>query len=433
MDAAELVPPALLNGPGYRVDADVPLIGYQARFLIRTPYGEIPAESVEMLAVRIAEMPAVEALHDASVTATLARATDDAARAAGNSVLRIATNPVATVTGLPAGVARYFVRQWRKLDDRLTRLGDRVHRGLAEDGNPYSNAEGPLTATRVGDPAPRPWYRKPAKETERLVRSEVGYGRARRELAHELGIDPATSNPLLRPRLDALAWASAGGRTAGSLALGGIGVNAGAVLDQVGQIDEVVWTLDPEDLRARNEGRLSGQCRDALQRRRFLRHGPFTPALQTRLVDALRELAPAQGCEALLDVALMTGSEVEARFLINALRLSHAYLGAAAANVELVPTGATLALRTRSGEWILPLPVDHLSWTGEVREFFDAAEPLTGERTVLVSGGVSLLTQRELTRRGYSLVAHLPYPDSPPYAASPSRSSGAAAPAAAAR
>lgn len=70
LDAADLVMPALLHGPGYRVDPDVPVVGYQARFLIRTPWGQIPAESREMLALRIAEMPAVEALHDASVSET---------------------------------------------------------------------------------------------------------------------------------------------------------------------------------------------------------------------------------------------------------------------------------------------------------------------------------------------------------------------------
>src|SRR5690606_21251425 len=149
----------------------------------------------------------------------------------------------------------------------------------------------------------------------------------------------------------------------------------------------------------------SAHCQDARQRRRFLRHRPFTPALQTRLVELLRELSPAQGCEALLDVALMSGSEVEARFLINTLRLTHAWLGTAAKGIRLVPIGATLELHAASGECLLPLPVDHLSWTQEVRDFFDATPPPCAQGSVLTSGSVSLLAQRELTRRGYSLIA----------------------------
>lgn len=413
LDAAELVMPALLHGPGYRVDPDVPVVGYQARFRIRTSWGDIPAESREMLAVRIAEMPAVEALHDASVTEVLAQASSEAAVSLAHGLARIASQPMATVTGLPGGVARYFIRQWRKLDQRVTRLGDRIQRSLGEDGNPYSNAEGPLTATRVSDPEPRPWYRKPARETSRLVRSELGYSRARRELAQKLGIDPSTSNPLLRPRLDALAWISASGRTLGSLALGGLDGGLEEVAGQVGQIDDIVWALDPDDLLARNEALLSAYCSDARQRRRFLRHRPFTPLLQTRMVELLHELAPAAGCEALLDVALMSGDEVEARFLINALRLTAAYLGDTRRSIRLVPIGATLEIHAASGECLLPLPLDHLSWTQQIRDFFDADPAPCVQGTVLTSGALSSLAQRQLTRRGYSLVQNLPLPAAP--------------------
>src|SRR5687768_7985107 len=66
LDAAELVEASLLSGPGYTVAPQAQVLGYQARFVIRTPYGEVPAESVEMLAVRVAEMPAVDAIHAAS-------------------------------------------------------------------------------------------------------------------------------------------------------------------------------------------------------------------------------------------------------------------------------------------------------------------------------------------------------------------------------
>ena len=427
LDAADLVSPALLSGPGYHVDPEVQVIGYHARFKIRTPHGEIHAESVEMLGVRIAEMPAVEALHQSDISATLARATGEATLAAGASLARIATRPVATIIGIPRGVARYFSRQWNRLDARVTRLGDSAHRRIAEDGNPYSNAEGPMTSTRVTDREARRWYHKPAREAEGLVRGELGYGKARRALAQALSIDPATSNPLLVPRLDALAWVRASGSKVGSIALGGLDEISETLAD-VAKFDEVVWTLDPEDLRARNDTRLAPWCLHEMQRRQFLRHGAFTPTLQTHLADLIHELAPAQGCEALLDVALMAGSEVEARFLVNALRLTRAHLGAAATGIDLIPLGAALAIRSREGEWLLPLPVDFLTWSEEIQQFFDQMPNQHGERTVLVSGSISLRAQRELTQRGFSLIAHLPYPPgAPPYAASPAQPDSTAA------
>jgi hypothetical protein len=62
-----------------------------------------------------------------------------------------------------------------------------------------------------------------------------------------------------------------------------------------------------------------------------------------------------------------------------------------------------------------------------MRRFFDAEHVATKPRTLLVTGEISMRAQRELTRRGWSLVPHLPYPDSPPYAPSPA-APGKAAP-----
>ena len=111
--------------------------------------------------------------------------------------------------------------------------------------------------------------------------------------------------------------------------------------------------------------------------------------------------------------------EQEARFLVNALRLLQHHLGERARGGRLQPLGATLAFISREGELVLPLAVDHLSWTGQMQRFFDQASVAVTPRTVLVTGAISLPAQRALTQRGWSLVPHLPYPDAPPYAPSP--------------
>ena len=419
LDAAELVEPSLLSGPGYTVDTKAQVLGYQARFHIRTSYGEIPAESVEMLALRIAEMPAVDAIHDASVSQVLAQSAANTARDSGNALLRVAQHPIQTVTGLPRGVATYFGRKLRQIGERASKLGDKAWLRIGQDGNPYRDAEGPMTATRVGDAPDRAWYEKPAKELTRLAKGELNYGSARRAWAAELGIDPGTSNPLIAPRLNALAWSAVGGGQIGGLGLGQLGTTVTRTLSEVGRVDDAVWELDPVDLRALNRARISPWCTDETLLRRFLRHGAFGASLQTALVEQVRELAPASGCDALLETALMAGNEQEARFVVNAIALLRQHLGDAARGGALVPVGATLAFRATDGELLLPLPVDRVSWTEEMRDFFDRNSVRGAKRTVLVTGAISLLAQRELTDRGFSLVAHLPYPGAPAYAPSP--------------
>jgi hypothetical protein len=419
LDAVELVGPALLHGPGYSVAPQAPVVGYQARFTLRTKYGEIEAGSVEMLGVRIAEVPALEALYGEEVSAVLAKTAAQSVQDSGNALWQLVRHPVATVAGLPRGVARYFGERLRKLGERAQKLGDRAHRRVAEDGSPYDHPQGPMSAGRPPSRAERTWRDKSRKELLNLVKGELDYGSARRQWAQRLGIDPQTSNPLIGPRLDALAWAAVASRRGVGHALGAFGPAANEVLGTGGKVHAAVWSLAPADLRARNRARISPWCRDETLLRRFLQHKAFSATLQTSLSESLRALAPASGCEALLETALMAQDEQEGRFVVNALRLLRQHLGRAAVGGELLPLGATVIYRAPDGELVLPLAVDRLSWTRQMSDFFDADRLRADGRTLLVTGSISLRAQRELTQRGWSLVPHLPYPGAPPYAVSP--------------
>lgn len=419
LDAAELVSPSLLNGPGYAVAPQARVLGYQARFVLRTDYGEIEAESVEMLALRIAELPAVEALHRAEASAVFAQALADGARAQAAALGQVARRPVRTLVELPKGVARYFGERLRRVGQRARKLGDRAARALTQDGDPYDAVDGAISAGRTPGAAERRWHDKPRREVLNLARGELDHSRARRAWAHRLGIDPDTTNPLIRPRLDALGWVAVGGEQGARAALDLLGAGASQALDLGGRIHAAVWTLDLPELRARNRARVSPWCRDEPLLRRFLLHKPFAAQLQTELVETVRAIAPVRGCEALLETVLMAATEAEARFLVNALHLLRHHLGARAQGGELRPLGATLVFLAADGELVLPLPVDYLSWTAQMRRFFDSARVAVTPRTLLVTGSLSLRAQRELTARGWSLVSHVRYPGAPPYAPSP--------------
>ena len=65
---------------------------------------------------------------------------------------------------------------------------------------------------------------------------------------------------------------------------------------------------------------------------------------------------------------------------------------------------------------MLPLPVDRLSWTAEVRDFLDRKEFQRGNKTVLIAGSASLQARRGLGERGWSIVTRARWSGSPPYA-----------------
>lgn len=410
--AADLVAPALLAGPGYRVDPEVPVVGFMARFTLLTEGEPLIADSIELLEERAIEMAALDALDDTGHGEAFLRAAGDSVTSRARAVARVVREPVASVVGLPAGVLRYFQKEVSKWGGRFSKHGDRVAQSARNDGDPY-DIDGPMTGGREHRPPrpDRPWYASAGKEVVRQAEDAVSHGRARRALARNLGIDPytATRNPMLNERLDRLAWSAAAGQFGVDQALAVLPVGGREFIGQGERLNELVWSLDPDDLRARNREVLERWCGDDFQIRRFVRHRAFLGSVQTRMVDALDALAPAAGCEHLLDLALAAHHDVEARFVANALRLAAGYLGEAGRSARLDVAGAGLTLATRDGRVVLPLPVDYLSWTRTADDFFGLPELATGTRVLLLTGTLSDRALRELTARGWDVVTRVPY------------------------
>lgn len=425
--AADLVAPSLLSGPGWLVDSEVPVRGYQARFTIRSRWGALQADSIELLAVRVAEMPAVERLHRAGVTRVVLESAEARAGEPVEAMSAIAHDPTRTMTGLPGGIARYFSERWQKLRTQARRLGDRGHDLVLESGSPYDDAGGPLGAAADERPdRKRSWARKRGRDVMREVENEVSLPGARRSLAARLGVDPGTRNPLIAPRLDALAWAEASGRFAAGEVLSLLGADAVDVMSQAVQVNRLVLEEAPEQVRVRNQQRLAQHCLDERLLRAFIREKAYSASLQSDFTDLFVGMHAASGCEALLETALMAGDEAQGRFIVNALRLLAHQLGDEAAGGRFVPQGALLAYETTSGEFVLPLAVDWLAWTDEMARWFALpAIDRRPQRTLLVSGGISERAARELTARGWSLVERVPY-DGAPSRLDPSRYAGSA-------
>ena len=422
IDAASLVQPALLSGPGFSVDPHVELRGYMGHFKLDTRFGPLTAESVAVLAERVAELPALEALEQATHSDAFIQAAQGKLVATSEALRHIVMHPVDTMLGLPAGVARYFGAQLKKYAGRAQRLSDRAARKLGTDGDPYPSDEGPMTDARddagksaAGKPD-KTWYTRIGRELEREVKRQLKYNQVKRELAARLGIDPHSGNPYIQQRLESLAWVGASGNYSATAALGAIGGVGATVLTEGGRVNEIVWKLSPDDLRERNNERLRAYCRDELLMRWFLRRGAFSPTLQTGLIDGLDALKPAAGGDALLELGMTANSPLEARFLVDALRMLAAHLGPRAHAGQLRPIGAGLVYVTADGALLLPLPVDRLSWTPEVRDFLDRSEFRVVEKTALIAGEASLAARRGLSERGWHVATHVQWPASPPYA-----------------
>ncbi len=468
--AAQLAPPALLDGPNYKVIPEVQIRGFMAHFIIDTPYGPLHADSVQLLGIRVGEIPAIETLEDASHKGAFAHALAERGKKTGNAIINVISHPVDSITGLPMGVVRYFKKQIDLWSGRAQSASDRAGRKFENKGDPYRAPKGPMTAARevehghstvsVGDvsqteetqtevtkdvagpvpsgsetaqdttasaetvePIPPPdddkknraWYARAGSEVGRETKRYLKYNQARNEIAKYLGIDPNTSNPYVVERLDSLAWAATWGNFSAGEALGAIAGPAAEVITDSGLVNQYVLTHTPEQIRERNEKNLAAVCSDEYDIRVFSRRGGFNGTLRTRFTDSLVKLKPASGCNELLELAATTHGEVEARYLVDALALIERHAPKTAGG-KLLIAGAAIAWLTPDGKLLLPLPVDYLSWTADIDEFFNSREFVCSDKTALIGGYISPLALQKLGERGWRVTVRTPYAGAPSYA-----------------
>ena len=422
LPAAALLQPALLSGPDFRVLPEVRVRGYMAQYVIDTKYGPLRADSSEVLAVRIAELPALDALDRASRSQAFAHALAARGRKTGAAIVNVFAHPVATVTGLPGGVARYFGAKWDLWTGRAQSVADRSSREFENKGDPYRAPLGPMTAARAApadvadarEAKNHAWYARAGSEASRETKRYLKYGQERRDMAKVLGIDPNSTNPLLDEKLDALAWAAVWGNFSAGAALGNVAGTAADVVSWTGKLNQYVLEKPPEQLREENRARLAKFCSDDFAVRQFLRRGGFTDTLRTALAQSLETLAPRDGCNALVELGATTHGEIEARYLVDALKMIERESDAR--DGTLLVIGAALAWRTPSGRMLLPLPVDYLSWNAQLAQFFDQPAFASADKRALIAGEASELAQRQLTQRGWSLQPRMPFDGAPAYA-----------------
>lgn len=393
--AAQLAPRGVaLSGPNHRVLSPVQVSGYMGQYTVRTDWGDVPAAGGRILAIRVEEVRALGKLQEVTSTQVFADAMAASARKTGEAVQRVVTQPVETVKGIPSGVERLVRRTARRVRDAAQRVGDALSRDDKHGGSETGEEKDKDKVDELLD----------------FAKEFAGVNRARREIARTMGIDPYTRNPLIQERLGDLAYASAAGGMSFGLALGQVGGFAGEVISVTGRLDNLVWNASPADIRDQLERRLVARGVDPATAGDFFRTAAFTPTLQIDFVSALEALGRPSGEQEVIALASQVRSEVDARFLIDQLRMLKRYGFEGDSIAALVTFDESIAATTRRGRWLLALPADRLSWTGAITDLARNASSLPRSRKVIVSGGISDRARRELKRAGFAVVAGVGLP-----------------------
>lgn len=376
VDASELAPGTLLGGRGFRVEPKVPTDGLLGQFTVRAAVGRFQVRGVDLLEIRVAELPAIERLKGMSrskvFTSALGRAAARPARAAAN----IVRHPMDTAKGLPGGVSRFF--------DRVESGGKR----LAASATDAKKDAGGRTAEVAG-------------QAGTATRDALGYEQERRLLAKEMKVDPYTRNPVLAKQLDDVAWVSFTGRV-GVSTLMAVVVPGSLVLSTTSFTNDLVWDTPRGDLVVRNQKGLDALGVPARETQAFAKNPAFSLSVQTALVQDLQRLKDVKGRPEVIALASTAASEEQARFVANAVHLLVQHHETRGPLAEVNAQGTVVA-RERGGALVVPGPVDYVSWTEKVAGFARREDLAAPTRSLWLTGRMSPRAKKEFEALGWTV------------------------------
>jgi len=384
LPGSELAPAALLKGPLHTVAEPISLEGFFGRFVIESKFGKFSVAGVNMLAVRVNELQAIETLQEVQKSQAFQDSLVRAAQAPIQLVQSAVTNPLGTVENVGQG-----------LGSVLGRIGF-LARSSAQS---VADSSGSAPATIPGLPPAPPGETMPSAFTG----DPFGYNKARRDWARQLNIDPYTSNPVLRPLLDNASAASFAGSFAVNTAIGAVSMGANLVVGFDTDVRDAVWNQPAVDLARQNESRLLAMGVSGRATRDFLRNRWFTPSLQTALVVALGKMGGVAGAESVIEVASQVQGETFVRFLIESVRMLGQYSGKESRLAQVRMSGIVPVGVAQDGTLVIAAAIDYAWWDKPASEFAQRKELKGKRRVLLIAGTASERAKREFAKAGWTL------------------------------
>jgi hypothetical protein len=370
--ASAALEPALLKGAHHQVAEPVDATTYYLGFKITSDYGEMEAMGRSLLLTRLQEVQALAELEDVSKSDVFLSAAGNSVINVGKGVAGVVTKPGETVKGVGAGVKRFG-----------TNLGRKGKRGAESAADAVSGDEKPASGAPPTEPA-----KSTTEKAEDAATSALA-GKSFRRWAQKLGVDPYTSNAVLRTALTDIAKIDAAGGIAAKVV-----VPIPMVVSTTATVNNLVWGKDPEELLKINEQRLTELGVSKEVQSRFFKNKRFSPSAETRLIAALHAVK-AKGCDDYVDAASEAQQEREALFFVESAEMLQAF-HAQNPVTEILRDSRALVAKSAAGATVL-VAVDQVFWS---EAFAKAAAEVDGRaRKELGASAVSLRIPGKVSAR----------------------------------
>lgn len=378
INVADLLPASELSGPGFSVQPQVPTNGAMGQYTIvadatvfRGDAGTYYVESLDLLKIRLSEIPAIARLENISETGVFAKALASSAERPVADAANMVIHPMDTVTGLPSGVGELF---------------GRVSLGAGQIYTAATNSPGSGAA---------------AGEAGNATLTALGYDQVRRDLARKLHVDPYTSDPILTKKLNKVAWVMFSARMTVDTAM--MAVPGSMIITSVEFSDDVVYQTPKADLILLVQKKLQNLGLSQEEIAAFTHNSAIPLSLQVSAVKDLEALGDIRGRRAAAVALGNVMTEYQARFLVTSLHMLDQW-SQQKSPITRIQTPGVLVAHDQNGTMLLPAPVDYLSWTQRIAGFATDPELVRHRHRVLwITGEMTPLARQQLTANGWSV------------------------------
>jgi hypothetical protein len=386
LPARTLVQASLLSGDGFRVQEQVPTDGLMAHFTIQSDVGTFDANSIEMLEIRVAEIPAIIELSKTSKSEVFAKSVATNAVRPVTAAGQMIMNPVETVKGIPSGVGRFF--------GRVGLAGTKLKESVTEPEEASAGAKAGQFASTAGQ----------------TTRNIFGYEQERRELAKKLHVDPYTTNPVLTKQLDDFALTAFRAHVGVTTAMA-VFVPGSMAITATRVVSAWVWDTPRADLIVKVENVLEHFNVPATTIKTLMNNPVFPLSVQTAFATNLERLSGVPGTVEAVTLASTAQSEVQARYLTDAVGMLVRYNDTQTPIKRLIVRRAIIG-QDRNGAIVVQAPVDYVSWTELVSTFAHRRDLATSHRTIWITGQLSPLAKENFKVLGWAINEKVdPIPD----------------------
>jgi hypothetical protein len=378
VNATQLLPESALSGPGFHVEQQVPTNGAMGQYTIvadasvfQNDAGTYRVESLDLLKLRLSEIPAIAYLENVRKTGVFANALAQSAERPVADAANMVVHPMDTVTGLPSGIGSLF---------------GRVSLGAEKIASTASNSFGSGAA---------------AGQTANATMTALGYDQVRRDLARKLHVDPYSSDPILTKKLNSVAWVMFSARLTVDAAM--MAVPGSIIISGTEFTNDLVYQKPKGDLILHVQKKLQSLGLSQEEIASFISNSAIPLSLQVSAVEDLDGLGDIPGRRAAaVDLGSMM-TEYQARFLATSLHMLNRW-GQQKSPITRIQVPGVLVARDQNGTVIVPAPVDYVSWTPRIAGFVTTPALLALHHRVLwIPAKMTPLARQQLQANGWSV------------------------------